>query len=613
MEEQVGQIWDKWIQRKSYQGYPEARVAFDDIHSTLAIYFRALGGDTGKKVVSAAALEKKSERSWLQKISGTGKRFELSWQDKEALRLPSFIDVFSDNRLNKKLYLWLAMLQTVPSQHQNWLVDCAQRTLIALENWPGFQKQYTQLVTKYIALRPDINHMKPEQKRLETMIRHTLQFPETPEYWPENATPPHPVMLWPDPEPPHMAASAQQPDPEDNAEDDKGKAAKNQQEDTKRRQARRVDNKDGRDGLMLFRFESIFSHAEFVNLNRGIDDDDNDDALRNVNDMDELAVTRADAGSGTLKLDLDLPMEEAARLSGIKGILIPEWDHRIQKLVKDNCRIIEEVPPMGTQTSLPDHLKKLTHQVKRQFAALQPQRTWLRQQTDGDEVDLEAWHQFQTELHSCNLVPEPLLYRQLRANHRDLSCLLLADLSLSTDAWVNNDKRVIDIIRDALYLFAESLSLIGDRFAISGFWSKRNDLVKYLNIKGFNEKHAAPIRQRISSLEPGYYTRMGAAIRYASKQLSEESTSQRLMLLLTDGKPNDLDIYEGRYGIEDTRHAIIEARKKGLIPFCITIDQKAEDYLPHIFGKNSFVVIQKAEELPKKLPALYARLTHLGQ
>ena len=112
MEEQVGQIWDKWIQRKSYQGYPEARVAFDDIHSTLAIYFRALGGDTGKKVVSAAALEKKSERSWLQKISGTGKRFELSWQDKEALRLPSFIDVFSDNRLNKKLYLWLAMLQT---------------------------------------------------------------------------------------------------------------------------------------------------------------------------------------------------------------------------------------------------------------------------------------------------------------------------------------------------------------------------------------------------------------------------------------------------------------------------------------------------------------------
>jgi len=102
---------------------------------------------------------------------------------------------------------------------------------------------------------------------------------------------------------------------------------------------------------------------------------------------------------------------------------------------------------------------------------------------------------------------------------------------------------------------------------------------------------------------------MGAAIRYATLLLWEEPAEQRLLLLLTDGKPNDLDCYEGRYGAEDTRNAILEARQAGLQPFCVTIDEQAEDYLPHLFGSDGFVLIRRPTELPKQLPLLYARLT----
>ncbi|MBF0257109.1 MAG: VWA domain-containing protein, partial [Gammaproteobacteria bacterium] len=114
---------------------------------------------------------------------------------------------------------------------------------------------------------------------------------------------------------------------------------------------------------------------------------------------------------------------------------------------------------------------------------------------------------------------------------------------------------------------------------------------------------------RIQKIKPGYYTRLGAAIRYASLQLEPRPEGRRLLLVLTDGKPNDLDQYEGRYGIEDTRQAIFEARRAGLEPFCVTIDRKANDYLPYLFGSSGFVVIRQPSELPKQLPLLYAQLT----
>jgi nitric oxide reductase NorD protein len=174
---------------------------------------------------------------------------------------------------------------------------------------------------------------------------------------------------------------------------------------------------------------------------------------------------------------------------------------------------------------------------------------------------------------------------------------------------VSNSARVIDVIRDSMMLFGEALGATGDRFALYGFSSVRRENVRYHLLKGFDERYGGEVRGRLAALKPGFYTRMGAAIRHSAAILSKQKSARKLLLILTDGKPNDLDKYEGRYGIEDTRVAVQEARRMGLTPFCVTIDDKAGEYLPHLFGANGYVVVRDAQTLPKVLPSLYVQLT----
>ncbi|MBC7184637.1 MAG: VWA domain-containing protein, partial [Marinobacter sp.] len=174
---------------------------------------------------------------------------------------------------------------------------------------------------------------------------------------------------------------------------------------------------------------------------------------------------------------------------------------------------------------------------------------------------------------------------------------------------INNHQRVIDIARDGLQLLSEALQASRDPFALFAFSSRRRDHVRFHHIKGFDEAYTGLTRGRIQALEPGYYTRMGTAIRQATRLLQARHEHQKILLLLTDGKPNDLDLYEGRYGVEDTRMAVQEAHKAGLTPFCVTIDDEASEYLPYVFGSNNYVVIRDPTQLPLQLPKLYLNLT----
>ena len=128
-------------------------------------------------------------------------------------------------------------------------------------------------------------------------------------------------------------------------------------------------------------------------------------------------------------------------------------------------------------------------------------------------------------------------------------------------------------------------------------------------LKGFNEPYDGTVRARLAEVKPGFYTRMGAAIRHSTATLKLQQCHRCLLLILTDGKPNDLDHYEGRYGIEDTRLAVQEAREVGLIPFCVTIDDAAQDYLPHLFGRNGFAIVKHIKDLPTISLRLYVQLT----
>ncbi len=361
---------------------------------------------------------------------------------------------------------------------------------------------------------------------------------------------------------------------------------------------------------MSFRLESLWSWAEHIKVDRSSTEDDDDDAIRTAEDMDNISIAQdSETTAGKIKLDIDLPASAYDDIMLGEGIPVDEWDYKQQSMQKDHCRIQEMISRHVEDTELPEKLRASAHKVRRQFEVLRPQRTWVSRQTEGSEFDLENYINFLADRKHGHVQNDTPVYRDLRNTHRDLSCLLLADLSLSTDAYISNDARVIDVVRDALFLFSEALDTTGDRFALHGFSSRNRSHVRFYNIKNFDETYNREIRGRIDTIKPGYYTRMGTAIRYATCLLEKETASQKLLLILTDGKPNDLDKYEGRYGIEDTRMAILEAEQQGLRPFCVTIDEQASDYLPYLFGKQSYVVIHDAAQLPRKLPMLYLRLT----
>ncbi len=609
LEELVGSTWHRFITQRAQKDFPEAIVYLDEVRHTAGIFFRALGGEGGLRVENATDSEVNARRSLLQRIAGIGDKTQYAWRDEETLRLPESISIFPEKQLNFDLYLWLTALSVIAVEEGDWIMRNQYRTLKTLETWPGLKSRYLDLVKAHLLQRPGPDDLPDREARQEVLIRSALQNPAetiTLEY---AKRPPQPVAIWLHPSPPAMEFNNSK-SPSDPDLPEAAKEKKDQSKQQKRKQGNRTDMPEGNDGLMSFRLESLWSWGEFTKVDRTSTEDNDDDAMKTVEDMDNITIAQDNETTASkIKIDLDLPSSQYDDIVLGEGIPVDEWDYKKQTLQKDHCRIIPMTSRDAEAVDLPARLNAQARKIRRQFEILRPQRHWVSRQTEGTELDLESYINFLTDRKHGHVNSDTRVYRDLRNETRDLSCLFLADLSLSTDAHINNTSRVVDVIRDSLFLFSEALSVTGDRFALHGFSSRNRSHVRFYNIKGFDDNYNNDIRGHIDAIRPGYYTRMGAAIRYASQLLEKEATSQKLLLIVTDGKPNDLDKYEGRYGIEDTRQAILEAEKKGLQPFCVTIDEKAEDYLPYLFGSNSYVLIRNAEELPKKLPLLYMRLT----
>ena len=194
-----------------------------------------------------------------------------------------------------------------------------------------------------------------------------------------------------------------------------------------------------------------------------------------------------------------------------------------------------------------------------------------------------------------------------RRQGRDLAVVLLVDVSLSTDGWIDN-RRILDVEKEALTVLTSGLAACGDDLAILTFTSRRRDWVRVETVKDFGEAADGAVMRRIAALKPGFYTRIGAAVRHASHVLEQRPNRHRLLILLTDGKPNDVDHYEGRYGIEDSRMAVREARRQGISVFGVTVDRGAQDYFPALFGRGGYAIIDRLARLPAALPGLYRHL-----
>ncbi|MCW8878402.1 MAG: VWA domain-containing protein [Kangiellaceae bacterium] len=613
MEEYVGQIWHKYITKAASLEFAEAKVELNDIRHTLAIQFRAFGGDLALELKDALNKDWEGKRSFLSKLASSQQKMELASVGINNLYLPKHIAIFPDKELNKKTYLWLSALLASyeNSTGTNWLEDNVKSVNKTLSLFPGLRRTYRVLSQEHVKLRSKIKTLK--QTEDELIIQRLLLSPDISEvsdlnldsFNPKDI---FPVPLWCDPFPAE-ATRIEKKLKDTQTESDIAKHEKAKKVDL-RKKGEHVDDIDEKDGLMAFRLDSVFSWTEYIPVDRTADEENEDQAALAAEDIDQISVVRgSETTAGKLKFDLDLPGSDQDDITINEGIKLPEWDYRKSALQKDFCRLHTMQPRKVEKHEFSPKLREKAKRLKAQFEFLVMQKQWLKGQPDGSEIDLERFILRQADELNGQVKQDSNLYLELRQNSRSLSCLLLADLSLSTDSYVNNESKIIDMIKDSLYLFSESLSATQDRFAIGGFSSKRRDMVRYYPIKSFDEKQSKTTLDKISSLTPGYYTRMGAAIRHAANQLEKESTETKLLLLLSDGKPNDIDLYEGRYGIEDTKHAVREAFTKGIRVFCVTIDDEDNNYLPYIFGSANYIKIKRATELPEKLPKLYSLLT----
>lgn len=380
-----------------------------------------------------------------------------------------------------------------------------------------------------------------------------------------------------------------------------------------------VDEEANEQGLTLNIYDKFLSWTEFVNVQRPFDDDPDKDLKKKADEMEELAT--ADVGKST-SATFDAELEKTDRYTEDDAVapddgagevhVYPEWDYKKRVYREDYSMLTEtaaeEEQGGGFAARVLGEKRGLIKEVTRSFEMLTPESRLLGRQLDGELIDLNATVEAIADIEAGH-TPDERLYATRTDNERDLSAIFLVDLSMSTDAWVG-DTKIIDHEKEALIILCEAMKKLRDRYAIYGFSGKTRKGCRFFRVKGFDENDGAKVRDRIGGLIPYSYTRMGPAVRHATELLKKESTRARLLFFISDGKPNDVDVYEGRYGIEDTRMAIKEAERDGIVPFCLTVDTGASDYLPRLFGHGNYAVVPGVDKLAKKLPELYARIVH---
>ena len=287
-------------------------------------------------------------------------------------------------------------------------------------------------------------------------------------------------------------------------------------------------------------------------------------------------------------------------------LLLDEWDYRRQAYRHGWCHVYLQTVA-GTDTAYVPAVRAryapLVRQLRRRFEAMRGEDRILRRQADGPEVDMDA---LVTAIADRRGGAEPgtRLFCRGQRDERSLAAAFLVDMSGSTEGWIN------DAEREALVMLCEALEMLDDRYAIWGFsgWTRtRCDLYR---IKEFDDPYGPEVQARIAAIKPHDYTRMGPPIRYLTRRLLAEPARHRLLISLSDGRPDDFgDDYRSQYGIEDTRQALLEARQAGVRSFCVTIDRNGADYLKYMYGPAAFTVLDDVKKLPLRIADIYRKLT----
>ena len=380
----------------------------------------------------------------------------------------------------------------------------------------------------------------------------------------------------------------------------------------------REDEDDQGPGMWMLQMDDPQQHVEDpMGLQRPTDRDEKADPGGLADSLSELPEARLVStprpASEVLLSDDPLDRRSALEASATmtaSDIAYPEWDYRIGVYLDRGAIVRIQTPRLGDAAWAAAVLAKrrpLLAQVQRRFEGLRPRRSVHYRQPDGNDIDLGAYVGAFAEERAGRPL-EDRLYIAVRPTRRDIAIALLIDISGSTDAWVSHDLRIIDVEKEALLIVCHALDALGDPYTIQAFSGEGRHHVVLWPIKEFSERNGALVQSRIAALEPEHYTRAGAAIRHASALLAGRDAQHRLLLLLSDGKPNDIDHYEGRYGVEDMRQAVSEAILQGIYPYCLTVDRHAPRYLTGVFGPGRYAVLQHPERLPVVLVDVLRRL-----
>jgi hypothetical protein len=378
--------------------------------------------------------------------------------------------------------------------------------------------------------------------------------------------------------------------------------------------------------------------------------------------LTDLDVQMTD--EGMLAEDLEDALEEIRNILNADGssnreagiFKYDEWDYQIQDYRKNWCRLHEIVPDsddeLFVKKTIEEH-KPLLLQIKKQLQMLKPElQRKVKGLLDGEEIDLEGAIEAIIDRHS-GISPTEKIYVQRQRKERDVSALFLLDMSASTDdvipdpaalleaaqnpqnklsnssededdflsIFYSNDlktapeikRRIIDLEKESVVLMAEALEELGDSYAVHGFSGYGRDQVDYYVCKDFDERYQAEAKGRIGAIKPCRSTRMGPAIRHATRNLSKTESRIKALIIISDGYPQDFDYGQDRnnkdYGIQDTTKALAEARQKGVQAFCLTVDQSGHDYLREMCPDQQYMVIQDIAQLPRELSKVYQGLT----
>jgi hypothetical protein len=303
-------------------------------------------------------------------------------------------------------------------------------------------------------------------------------------------------------------------------------------------------------------------------------------------------------------------IEEESRIR--RSVFYDEWDMKLEDYKKDWCKVREMEMPSTTllfyNQTINEHYG-LVSLLRRHFGLLRPDRVkrYFREER-GDDFDLDALIESVVERHA-GVTPSDKVYIRRDKKLRDVSVAFLVDMSYSTSEELPSGKRIVDIEREALILMGEALESIGDQWAVYGFSTDHREKVDFYVVRDFNEPFTDEVKMRFESIRPMAQTRLGAAIRHANSLLARQDSLIRLLILMSDGRPYDIDYGDVYYSVEDTRMALWEGRSKGLSSYCITVDKRSREYLPHMYGESNYTIIDNIEYLPTTLPLIYKRLT----